>query len=130
MASTTKRLTATPATPLTYSAWRDAAAKDLAERHGLRINVREKAWREWYIKGMTPTEAADRAAADYDARRPLVDRTGRLNRLPKSAGSVDDMRPDEDMPVPSPGPATRTILVGTTKPPQSASRRNAPSVRR
>jgi hypothetical protein len=30
-------------TPPTYVAWKDAAAKDLVERHGLRINLREKA---------------------------------------------------------------------------------------
>jgi hypothetical protein len=71
---------ASTTTPPTYSAWRDAAGKDLAERHGLRINVRKKQWREWYIEGMTPAEAADRAAADHDAMRPLVDRDGRRRR--------------------------------------------------
>jgi hypothetical protein len=64
----------------TYSAWKDAAAKDLAERHGLRINVREKQWRDWFIRGMTPAVAADRARADYEATRPLVDRDGRRKR--------------------------------------------------
>ena len=40
------------------------------KRHGLRINVREKQWRE--IKGMTPTEAADRAASDHHALSPAI----------------------------------------------------------
>ena len=52
----------------------------LVEGNGLRINVSEKAWRDWFIKGMTPVEAADRARADYDAMRPPVDRTGRRKR--------------------------------------------------
>jgi hypothetical protein len=71
---------ASTATPPTYGAWRDAAAKDLTERHGLRINVREKQWRDWYLRNMTPAEAADRAAADYGGSRPLVDRDERRRR--------------------------------------------------
>jgi hypothetical protein len=67
-------------TPPTYSAWKDAAAKDLLERHGLRINVREKQWRDWFIRDMTPAVAADRARADYEATRPLIDRGGRRKR--------------------------------------------------
>jgi hypothetical protein len=58
----------------------DGEGPDLIERHGLRINVREKQWREWYIRNMTPAEAADRAAADYQGSRPLVDRAGRRKR--------------------------------------------------
>jgi hypothetical protein len=67
-------------TPPTYAAWKDVAAKDLVERHGLKVNIREKTWRASYIKGMTPVEAADRAAADYEAMRPPVDRAGRRKR--------------------------------------------------
>jgi hypothetical protein len=66
--------------PPTYAAWKDAAAKDLVERHGIKANVREKAWRDWFIKGKTPSEAADRVAADYEASRPLLDRRGRWKR--------------------------------------------------
>jgi hypothetical protein len=79
MARDRKQPASTP-TPLTYPAWKDAAAKDLVERHGLRINVLERQWREWFIRGMTPAVAADRARADYDASRPLVDRAGRRKR--------------------------------------------------
>ena len=43
-------------------------------------NVREKQWREAYIRQMTPSQAADRAASDYSATRPLVDRSGRRKR--------------------------------------------------
>jgi hypothetical protein len=71
---------AKPATAPTYAAWRDAAETDLIERHGLRINVREKPWREWYIRNMSPGEVADRAAADYNGSRPLVGRNGRRKR--------------------------------------------------
>jgi len=79
MARDKKQPASTP-TPLTYPAWKEAAAKDLAERHGIRTNVREKQWRDWFIRGMTPAVAADRARADYDATRPLVDRAGRRKR--------------------------------------------------
>ena len=71
---------AKPTTPLTYHAWRTTAETDLIERHGIRTNVRAKQWREWYIKNMTPSEAADRAAADYEGSRPLVDRSSRRKR--------------------------------------------------
>ena len=67
-------------TPPIYTSWKDAAAKDLIERHGIRANVREKVWRNHYIRKLSPAEAADRAAADYNAARPLVDRTGRRKR--------------------------------------------------
>jgi hypothetical protein len=77
--SPTKKPASTP-TPPTYTAWKEAAAKDLLERHGIRTNVREKQWRDWFIRGMTPAVAADRAAADYLATRPLVDRDGRRRR--------------------------------------------------
>jgi hypothetical protein len=50
-------------TPATYTAWKDAATKDLVERHGLRTNVREKAWRNWFIEGVTSAEAADHTTA-------------------------------------------------------------------
>jgi hypothetical protein len=33
-------------TPPTYITWKDAAAKDLLERPGIRTNVREKQWRD------------------------------------------------------------------------------------
>jgi hypothetical protein len=49
-------------------------------RHGLRINVREKQWRDWFIRGMTPAVAADRARADHEATRPRIDRDGRRKR--------------------------------------------------
>ena len=68
---------ASTTTPLTYSAWKDAAAKDLLERHGIRTNVREKLWRD-----MTPAVAADRARADYDAQRARSDcKSGRPRRF-------------------------------------------------
>jgi hypothetical protein len=56
-----------------------------------RINVREKTWRDWFIKGITSSEAADRAGADYEGSRPRVDRKGRWKRcgcasLPRSKG--------------------------------------------
>jgi hypothetical protein len=66
--------------PPTYAAWKDAATKDLAERYGIRVNIREKQWRDWFIRGMTPAVAADRAAADYEGSRPRVDRKGRRKR--------------------------------------------------
>jgi hypothetical protein len=72
-----KKQPATTPTPLTYPAWKEAAAKDLLERHGIKASVRGKKWRDWFIRGMTPAVAADRARADYDATRPLVDRAGR-----------------------------------------------------
>jgi hypothetical protein len=67
-------------TPPTYAAWRAAVWKDLVERRGIKADIRAKAWRDWFIKGMTPSEAADRAAADYEGSRPLVDRAGRRKR--------------------------------------------------
>ena len=66
--------TATPADPLTYVAWKAAAALQLARRHGI-TSVLEKQWRDWFSKGMTPADAADRVAAEYQAMRPPVDRT-------------------------------------------------------
>ena len=66
--------------PLTYASWKDAAAADLIERHGIRANVRERTWRDLYIRKLSPSEAADRAAADYNATRPVVDRSGRRKR--------------------------------------------------
>ena len=80
MAPDKKTTSASTTTPPTYATWRDAAATDLVERHGIKANAREKTWRDWFIKGMTPTEAADRAAADYEATRPPVDRAGRRKR--------------------------------------------------
>ena len=69
---------ATPAEPLTYTALKAAAALALARRHGIKTNVGEKRWRDWFIKGMAPADAADRAAGDYQAMRPpLVARSGR-----------------------------------------------------
>ena len=68
-------------TPPTYAAWRDAAATDLLERHGMKASVmRERTWRNLFIRNLSPSEAADRAAADYKATRPLVDRSGRRKR--------------------------------------------------
>jgi hypothetical protein len=67
-------------TPLTYFAWRDAAMQELIERHDLRTHIPAKQWRNWFIRNMTPGEAADRAAADHEASRPLIDRKGRWKR--------------------------------------------------
>ena len=50
------------------------------QRHGIRATIRERTWRNLHIRNLSPAEAADRAVADYDARRPLVDRTGRRKR--------------------------------------------------
>jgi hypothetical protein len=56
-------------------------ALELATRHGIKIiTVREKQWREAYIRRMTPTEAADRAASDYEANNRPIDRAGRRKR--------------------------------------------------
>jgi hypothetical protein len=67
MARDKKPSSTSTATPPTYTAWKEAAAKHLLERHGIRMNVREKHWRDWFIRGMTPSVAADRARADYEA---------------------------------------------------------------
>ena len=81
MAKKTTTTSATPAEPLTYTAWKAAAALELARLHGIKkIIVREKQWREAYIRRLTPTEAANRAAADYEASQRPVDRTGRRKR--------------------------------------------------
>ena len=80
MAKKTTPSTATPADPLIYVAWKAAAALALARQHGIKTNVREKQWRDWFIKGMTPADTADRVAADYQATRPVVDRSGRRKR--------------------------------------------------
>ena len=51
------------------------------KRHGIRDSaIRERAWRNLYIRKLSPGEAADRAAADYNATRPVVDRAGRRKR--------------------------------------------------
>jgi hypothetical protein len=81
MAKKTTTTSATPAEPPTYTAWKAAAALELTRRHGIKkIIVREKQWREAYIRRMTPTEAADRAAADYATSQRPVDRVGRRKR--------------------------------------------------
>ena len=68
------------ATPLTYDAWREAAAKDLVERHGPRITVREKQWREAVHSANDADRSRHRAAADYEASRRPVDRAGSRKR--------------------------------------------------
>ncbi len=70
MAPDKKTASASKTTPPNYTAWNDAAAAELIERHGIRANVRERTWRNFYIRKLSPGEAADRTAADYDATRP------------------------------------------------------------
>ena len=48
------------------------------QRHGdFRATIRERTWRNPYIRKLSSGEAADRAAADYEATSLPVDRTGR-----------------------------------------------------
>jgi hypothetical protein len=59
-----------------YGAWKIEAAADLATRHGVAPgSIPERLWRRLYIEGMTPQEAADKAA-DLIARkvRPAFER--------------------------------------------------------
>ncbi len=59
---------ASTATPMPFSAWKNAVAAALAERGIRATSIRGRTWRNLYIRKLSPAEAADRAAADYKRR--------------------------------------------------------------
>jgi hypothetical protein len=71
----TKRRTAKQAD---YRAWRWAAALELEQRHNVRAGIiPERVWRQLYIKGGTPQDAADQAAVSAYNKQSAADRLKR-----------------------------------------------------
>jgi hypothetical protein len=49
-----------------YATWKAEAAEELQGRHGLGATViAERIWRQFYVRKLTPREAADRAELVY-----------------------------------------------------------------
>jgi hypothetical protein len=57
------------AVPPTYPEWFGAAVAILQEKHDAKPSaVRPRTWVNWYVQGMSPEEAAQRAATEaYNA---------------------------------------------------------------
>jgi hypothetical protein len=69
--SAAKSATRKSATYLTFSDWLALAERALANEHTTRPNVvRPGAWTKMYVRGMTPEEAAQRAATEARNKLP------------------------------------------------------------
>jgi hypothetical protein len=54
------------------------AGAALAESHGMRAgSIREARWRNWFIQGRSPAEAAAQAATEYESTRPVIEQKRR-----------------------------------------------------
>jgi hypothetical protein len=62
-------------TPPDYRAWKARAAAML-ERQGISVGVmRERDWRQLFIKGATPEQAVEQVQVHYHNARPTFERT-------------------------------------------------------
>jgi hypothetical protein len=58
-----------------YKAWKWAAAVELVQRHNVRAGIiPERVWRQLYLKGRSPQDAADAAAVSAYSRQAAADR--------------------------------------------------------
>jgi hypothetical protein len=56
-----------------YTSWKAEAAQELQLRHGLdAMAIAERIWMQFYVRRLTPKEAADRAEIVYHRARPLT----------------------------------------------------------
>ena len=63
-----------------FPAWKIAAVKALAQVNGRAIlTTRDGFWTRLYVRGLSPQQAAEMAAREYDATHP-VERTRRTIR--------------------------------------------------
>jgi hypothetical protein len=63
-----------PSEPADYRRWKSRSAA-LLERQGLPLGVmREREWRQLYIRGKTPEDAAREAEMNYWNTRPAFER--------------------------------------------------------
>jgi hypothetical protein len=74
----TSTTTRSPETPVTFTVWKLMAGAALAESHGMRAgSIREARWRNWFIQGRSPAEAAAQAATEYESTRPVIEQKRR-----------------------------------------------------
>jgi hypothetical protein len=56
-----------------YTSWKSEAAQELQLRHGLEpAAIAERIWTQFYVRRLTPQDAADRAEMVYRRARPLT----------------------------------------------------------
>jgi hypothetical protein len=56
-----------------YATWKAEAAQELQRRYGLEATaIAERIWTQFYVRRLTPKEAADRAEMVYHRARPLT----------------------------------------------------------
>jgi hypothetical protein len=54
-----------------YPAWKASAAIELKERHRIEATaIAERIWVQFYVRGIDPREAADRAEIVYQGAQP------------------------------------------------------------
>jgi hypothetical protein len=56
-----------------YASWKAEAAQELQLRYGLEATaIAERIWTQFYVRRLTPKQAADRAEMVYDRARPVT----------------------------------------------------------
>jgi len=59
-----------------YPAWKRAAGKVLKDRHDIdAAAVAERIWMQFFVRGLNPKEAAERAELVYRTTRPVGPRS-------------------------------------------------------
>ena len=63
---------------MSFPVWKAEAVKALAELHErAAVAMRERDWRNLYVRGFSPGEAAAHAARDYNSTHRPAERTRR-----------------------------------------------------
>ena len=56
-----------------YASWKAEAAQELQLRYGLEATaIAERIWTQFYVRRLTPKDAADRAEMVYDRARTVT----------------------------------------------------------